>query len=489
MRHAAAFTGALSALLMISAGCAVGPRYARPSATTPPQFKEIPENWKTAQPSDSILRGKWWEVYQDPQLNQLEEKINLSNQTLKAAQSQFMQARALVRQSRADYYPTVSGGAAVSRNLQSSNRALSSLTTTTNYTDITLPLDVSYEPDLWGRVRKSVEAARANAQASAADLESVSLSLHSELALDYFALRTLDADAQLLESNVAAFEKALELTQNRYKGGVASQVDVAFAKTQLETTRAQAIDVQQQRAAFEHAIATLVGEPTSTFSLARLPLDIAPPIIPVGVPSQLLERRPDVAGAERRIAVANAQIGVAKSSYFPLLSLTGAGGFESSTIGNLLTGPSGFYSVAASVVETAFDGGRRAAVSDQAWAAYHQSVDIYRQSLLTAFQEVEDNLAALRILEQESHTQDEAVAAAQQSLQLANNRYKGGVATYLEVITSESLALSDQRTAVDIAGRRMSASVLLIKALGGGWDASSLQNIDYSERPDHITGQ
>jgi NodT family efflux transporter outer membrane factor (OMF) lipoprotein len=470
-------------VLSFSIACAVGPRYSRPAAVEPPQFKELPENWKAAQPADSALRGKWWEVYQDPQLNALEEKINVSNQTLKAAQDQFLQARALVRENRSSYYPTVTAGGTASRNRLSSNRAISTVSSTTNYTDINLPVDASYEPDLWGRVRRSVEAAREQAQASAADLENVSLSLHSELAADYFQARTLDAEDDLLQANVEAFQKALQLTQNRYQGGVASQVDVAFAQTQLDTTRAQQIDVEQQRTGFEHAIATLTGEPASNFTLAHAALAITPPVVPVGLPSQLLERRPDIAAAERRVAAANAQIGVARSAYFPAVGLTATGGFESGTITNLISGPAGYFAIAASATQTVFDGGRRRAVSDEAWASYHQSVDLYRQNLLTAVQEVEDNLAALRILEQEAHTQEQAVAGAQRSVELAANRYKGGVATYLEVITSEGIALSNQRTAVQIAGRRMTASVQLIKALGGGWDANALQNIDMAARP------
>ena len=475
------------ALLFLSIGCAVGPRYSRPSSVQPPQFKELPENWKAAQPADNVIRGKWWEIYQDPELNALEEKINVSNQTLKAAQDQFLQARALVRENRASYYPTLSAGATASRNRLSSNRALSTISSTTNYTDVNLPVDASYEPDLWGRVRRSVEAAREQAQASAADLENVSLSLHSELAVDYFQARTLDTEFDLLQANVEAFQKALQLTQNRYQGGVASQVDVALAQTQLDTTRAQQIDVEQQRTGFEHAIATLIGEPASNFTLAQAALTITPPTVPVGLPSQLLERRPDIAGAERRVAAANAQIGIARTAYFPAVGLTASGGFESGTITNLISGPAGYFAIAASATETLFDGGRRRAISDEAWASYHQSVDLYRQNLLTAVQEVEDNLAALRILEQEARTQDQAVAGAQRSVELATTRYKGGVATYLEVITSEGIALSNQRTAVQIAGRRMTASVQLIKALGGGWDSSALQTIDMSARPPHTT--
>lgn len=468
---ALALLGYLFSLLL--AGCEVGPRYARPTAPAPPAYKELPPDWTTAQPSDAIARGTWWEIFQDTKLNQLEAQINVSNQNLKAAQAQYVQARALVRQNRADYFPSVTAGLAATRDHQSQNRPLFSQSTST-YTDIVLPVSASYEADVWGRVRRSVEASRAEAQASAADLESVSLSLHAELAADYLQLRELDAEEQLLASTVTAYEQALDLTQNRFRGGVASEVDVAQAQTQLETTRAQAIDVGVQRAQFEHAIAVLVGQPASTFTLASSPLTLAPPVIPSGMPSELLERRPDVAAAERRVAAANANIGVAKAAYFPNVGLTTSGGFESNTITNLLSGPSGFLMAGASALETVFDAGRRHAVSDQARAAYDQSVANYRETVLGAFQDVEDNLAALRILQDEAKTQRVAVEAAQRSLNLSLNRYKGGVTTYLEVITAQGLALSDERTAVQILGRRMTASVLLVRALGGGWDSSTL---------------
>ena len=462
----------LASSIAILSGCLSGPRYSRASVPTPPEYKEVPPDWKTAQPSDQMARGKWWEIFHDPQLNDLEEKINVSNQNLKAAQAQFLQARAQVRSSRADYYPTAIVDPSAARIRQSKNRPLKS--STTNYTDLILPLDVSYEPDLWGRIRRTVEASRENAQASAADLESVSLSLHAELALDYFELRSLDAESRLLDSTVDAFAKALQLTQNRYKGGVASAVDVAQAQAQLETTRAQAIDLHVQRAQNEHAIATLIGEPAPSFSLAVSPTLDPPPVIPPGLPSQLLERRPDIAAAERRMAAANAEIGVARTAYYPLLSLTGSGGFEGSTLANWFSGPSILASVGASAAVTVFDGGRRRALNEQARAAYDQNVANYRQTVLNAFQEVEDNLSALRILQDEAKTQDAAVAASQHSLELSTNRYKGGVSNYLEVITAQSLALSDQRVAVDILRRRVAAAVLLIKALGGGWNASQL---------------
>ena len=482
--------GALFAGLMLLCGCAVGPRYSRPSAPVPPDYKETPQNWKPAQPADQTLRGKWWEIYQDPQLNALEEKINISNQSLKAAQAQFAQARATVRYNRADYYPTITAGVSAARDRYSGNRPLNTfpgVSETAN--DLIIPVDMSYEPDVWGRVRRTVEAARADAQATLADLESVRLSVHAELAVDYFQARELDAEARLLDDTVASYTKQLELTDNRYRGGVASQVDVAQAQTQLETARAQAIDVREQRTQFEHAIAVLIGEPASTFSLPVATLNATPPVIPPGLPSELLERRPDIAANERQMASANARIGIAKAAYFPLFNLGPSAGFESTTIVNWLSSPSAFAYVGASAVVTAFDVGRRRAASDQARAAYDQAVANYRQNVLTAYQEVEDNLAALRLLEDESNTETAAVAAAEHSLALSNNRYRGGVTTYLEVITAQATALGNERTAVQISGRRMVDSVLLIKALGGGWDAASLSMVKMESRAPVPAGQ
>jgi len=482
--------GTLFAGLMLMCGCAVGPRYSRPSAPVPTNYKETPQNWKPAQPADQTVRGKWWEIYQDTQLNALEEKINISNQSLKAAQAQFEQARATVRYNRADYYPTITAGVAATRERFSGNRPLNVSPGTSETTnDLIIPVDMSYEPDVWGRVRKTVEVARANAQASLADLESVSLSVHAELAVDYFSARELDAEAKLLDDTVASYVKQLELTENRYKGGVASQVDVAQAQTQLETARAQAIDVREQRTQFEHAIAVLIGEPASTFSLPVVPLNATPPVIPPGLPSELLERRPDIAANERLMASANAQMGVAKAAYFPMFNLFPSTGFESTTIVNWLSSPSAFALVGASAVITAFDAGRRRAASDQARAGYDQTVANYRQDVLTAYQEVEDNLAALRLLEEEANTQAAAVAAAEHSLALSNNRYRGGVTSYLEVITAQFTALGDERTAVQLSGRLMVDSVLLIKALGGGWDAASLSTVKMESRAPIPPGQ
>ncbi len=475
--------------LLLLSGCAVGPRYSKPTVSPPPGYKEVPPDWKSAQPNDQIARGKWWEIFQDTQLNSLEEQINVSNQNLKAVEAQFRQARALVRFNRAAYYPTVTAGASAEREHLSQHRPLVSSSTQTNATDLVIPFDVSYEADVFGRVRHTVEAARSSAQASAADLESVSLSLHAELAVDYFQMRTLDAEEQLLNSNVTAFERALELTQNRYTGGVASAVDVAQAQTQLENTRTQAIDVLIQRAQNEHAIAALTGQPASTFSISPAAWNTPPPAIPPGLPSDLLERRPDIAAAERRVAAANAQVGEARAAYFPVFSLTGSGGFESTSIATLIQGPSGFLTAGASAAMTAFDVGRRRALSEQARAAYDESEANYRQTVLTALREVEDNLATSRILNDEAKAQQAAVAAAKHSLDLSTNRYKGGVVSYLEVTTAQSTALADERAAVDILRRRMTASVSLIKALGGGWNSSSLPSVKVDSHPQTATGQ
>jgi len=455
----------------------VGPNYHRPDAPVPTGYKES-ANFKPAEPNDALAKGKWWEIYGDPQLDSLEEQIAVSNQTLKAAQAQFAEARAAIRTVRAAYYPTVTGSASAAGARQSQHRALFGTGSPVTYADYELPpIDVSWEPDVWGRVRRSVESARAEAQATAADLANTELSLHAELALDYFQLRGLDSQQQLLDSTVTSYQKALELTDSRYKGGVASAVDVAQAQTQLETTRAQAADVAVDRSAFEHAIAVLIGKPPAEFAQQPSPLTFPPPSIPGGLPSALLERRPDIAAAERRVQEANAQIGVARAAYFPIFSFTGGGGFESSQIHDLLTGPSGFWSLAGSAAELLFDGGQRRGLNEQARANYDKSVDAYRQTTLTAFQEVEDNLAALRILENEARIQEGAVAAAEHSLDLSNNRYRGGVANYLEVTTAQSAALGDERAAVDILARRMAASVLLIKALGGGWSVSQLPRL------------
>jgi len=469
----------LLALVLGLTGCAVGPKYHPPVVQAPPAYKEVGD-WKPAQPNDQNLGGDWWTIFHDPQLDALEQQINVGNQNLKAAEAQFQQARAALRYNRADYYPTVTAGPSATRTRISAHRPPpNSIFNGITENDFVLPVDVSYQADVWGRVRKNVESYREQAQASAADLATVNLSMHADLAIDYFQARSLDAEEQLLNSTVTQYEQALQLTQSRFEGGIASEVEVEQAKTQLQTTRAQAIDVGVARAQFEHAVAILIGKPPAEFSLPPLPLTAPPPHIPLSVPSELLERRPDIAAAERRVASANAQIGVAKSAYYPTISLGATGGFESSSITTLLNGPSGLWSLGLSAVGTLFDGGRRHALTDQARAAYDFQVASYRESVLGGFQQVEDNLAAVRILENEAKVQDEAVTAAQNSLNLSITRYKGGVTSYLEVITAQSAALTDEVTAVNILGRRMANTVLLIQALGGGWDRSSLP-----ERPE-----
>jgi NodT family efflux transporter outer membrane factor (OMF) lipoprotein len=467
----------LSAAALLLGGCTVGPKYVRPTVQPPVAYKEAGDEWKVAAPSDAISKGVWWEIYGDAQLTALEDQLTAENLSLKAAEEQFAEARAAIRAAGANYYPTVTTQPELSRNGQSQNYALYGNSGHKDYNNFEIPVDVSYEPDLWGRVHQMVTSNRAIAASDAADVANVALSMHAELATDYFDLRSMDSQKQLLDSTVQAYTEALNLTQSRYNGGLASGVDVAQAQTQLETTRAQDEDVEVERSADEHAIAVLVGKAASDFKIDPLPLTVPPPAIPTGLPSDLLERRPDIAAEERLVASQNALIGVARTAYFPNVLLSGAGGFESAKIASLLSGPSGFWALAGSAAETIFDGGARRAAVEEARANYNESVDNYRQTVLTAFQEVEDNLSALRVLQGEAATEQGAVAAAQHSLALSESRYRGGVANYLEVTTAQSAALVNERTAVDILARRMAASVLLIKALGGGWDVSQLPKL------------
>ena len=470
----------LVCLVLTSTACTVGPKYQRPEARVPTAYKELPpasfkaaDGWKVAQPNDEAPRGKWWEVFQDPELNALEEQVDISNQTLAIAEAQLRGARAAIRVARAALFPTVTGTASATGAHQSENRPGVTDASRATRDDYLLSLDASYEFDVWGRIRRSVEASTASAQASAADLETARLSIHAELAGNYFALRGLDAQRQLLEFASTTFERALELTTNRYNAGIASQIEVLQARTQLENTRAQAIEVGVQRALFEHAIAILLGKPPADFSLPSSPITVLPPAIPIGLPSELLERRPDIAAAERRVAAANAQIGIAQAAFYPTVTLRSIVGLESSSLTNLFSWPSALWSLGASVVEIVFDGGRRHAVTEQTRAAYDATVAIYRQTVLTAFQGVEDTLSTLRILEEQAVQQAKAVQAAEAALLLAINRYKGGISTYLEVVVVQSAALTAQRVALDLFTRRMTATVLLIRALGGMWEASS----------------
>ncbi|HEX4585029.1 MAG TPA: efflux transporter outer membrane subunit [Burkholderiaceae bacterium] len=483
---AAVFPVVLLFALLLSA-CAVGPRYVRPAAEVPTGYKEgetagdaskpppsttklapPAPGWVSAEPNDAALRGAWWKVFGDTELDALEDKVDGSNQTVQIALAQLRQARATVEIARSSFFPTVVAGAAASESLTSANilfRAQAGRT----LPDYAIATSASWEPDLWGKIGHSVESSRANAQASLADLEGIRLGLHAELATDYFNLRGLDAQKDLLDRTIVAYQEALELTNNRFQGGIASQSDVAQAQTQLETTQAQDIDVGVLRAQFEHAIATLIGQPASTFSLPARPLDWSAPAIPAGLPSGLLQRRPDIAAAERRVAAANEQIGVAQGAFFPDLTLSGSVGLEASRFANLLSGPSLFWALGPQLVGTLFDGGRRRATVEVTQAQYVAGVAAYRQTVLSAFQEVEDNLAALRILQQEAAKQNEATRSAETSLQLAMNRYQTGIAGYLDVIAAQSVALSNERVQVDLARRQADASVALIKALGGGW--------------------
>jgi NodT family efflux transporter outer membrane factor (OMF) lipoprotein len=466
----------LTCLVLMITACSIGPQYQRPEVRVPAAYKESPpisfkaaDGWKAAQPSDDLSRGQWWEVFQDPELNALEEQVDISNQTLAVAEAQLRGARAAIGVARAALFPTVTGTASVIGARQSLNRPGASNPSSATRADYLLTADTSYEIDVWGRIRHNIEASISSAQASAADLETARLSIHAELAVDYFALRGLDAQRQLLDFTITAFERALELTTNRYNAGVASQVEVLQARTQLENTRAQAIEVGVQRAQFEHAIAILLGKPPADFSIPQAPLTLLPPAIPIGLPSELLERRPDIASAERDVAAANAQIGIAQAAFYPTVTLRSIVGLESSSLTNLFSWPSALWSFGASVVEIAFDGGRRQALTEQARAAYDATVATYRQTVLTAFQGVEDALSTLRILEEEAEQQAKAVQAAEAALLLAINRYKGGITTYLEVVVVQSAALTAERVALDLLTRRMTATVLLIKALGGMW--------------------
>jgi NodT family efflux transporter outer membrane factor (OMF) lipoprotein len=432
----------------------------------PAEYKESGP-WKVAQPQDNISRGAWWRIYNDSRLNELEEQVAVSNQNLIAAEANFRQAQALVRAARSGYFPQVSAGASVTRARSPSGKNLAgSGSISTNYL---LSAEASWELDIWGRVRRSVEASRAGAQASAADLESLRLSSQAELALNYFQLQTVDAQKQLTEAMAASFQQFLKLTKNLYTSGLVSQADVYLAETQFRTTQAQAIDFGVQRAQLEHAIALLIGKPPAQFSLPPAPLNNNPPLIPLSQPSELLERRPDIAAAERRVAEANANIGIAKVAYFPAITLSSTAGFAASSFSNWLTWPNRVWSLGSVLIQTVFDGGLRSAQIDEARAVYDATVAAYRETVLTGFLEVEDNLAALRILEEEVMIQDQAVQAARLVLNITTHQYEAGAVSYLNVLVTQTTALGNERTALTLAGRRLAASVLLVKALGGGW--------------------
>jgi NodT family efflux transporter outer membrane factor (OMF) lipoprotein len=476
----------VTALLL--AGCIVGPKYHTPTATVQPppaSYKESPTqfpvsgDWKVAQPQDAMLHGKWWEIYSDPELNALEEQLTVNNQNIKQSFENFMEARTLVAQARAQLFPTVGIAPSYQRSLGSANLHGSTGSTgataggaqTTVYT---IPVTASWEPDLWGKVRNTIHEAQYNAQLSAADLENEKLTEQASLAMFFFELRGQDALQKIFDETIEADKKSVELTRARYETGVDDQISLVQAQNALESAESAGTDLGIARAQFEHAIAVLIGTTPSSFAIPVKPLDAAPPVIPVGVPSQLLERRPDIAASERAMAAANAQIGIAVAAYYPNVTLTGTGGFQSSSIKNLLTLPSGFWSVGPSLSETIFDAGLRRATVQQFLALYNGNVASYRQTVLTAFQQVEDFLAAVRILSKQIQQQIAAEQSAERYLELARARYYTGVDTYLNVLVAQTTLLSDQQTLASLRTQAMTASVQLIEALGGGWDRSQL---------------
>ncbi len=484
----------LSLGLLLASGCKpVGPDYKRPGFTPPPIYKEtgasnvvVPPppdpkggGWQPASPSDGMLKGKWWESFNDPQLNALEERIAAVNQGLHQAYENYLAAREQVKVARAAFYPTLTAGPGFSHDRLSAHRPLvtpGDQSLITQYNDLTLEGQASWEPDFWGQIRRSVEGARAAAQASNADMANTALSLEAEMAEDYFQLRGLDTQTQLLKEDVSKLTDQLDLTRRRRNGGVATEADVAQAQTQLDQTRAQLIDVGIARAQYEHAVGTIADYKLPTFSIPFSPLPMAqdPPRIPLGLPSQLLQRRPDIAAAERRAAQANAQIGVATAAFYPTITLSGGGGFESTHGGTWIQGPSALWSLGAQATQLLFDAGRRRAVTRQARDTFEASASNYKGVVFLAFNEVEDKLSDLRIEEQEESAEHLAVNDAQHSLDVSNQRYKGGVTTYLEVLTAENTLIQNQRTEAQLRSRRFASSVELIRALGGGWDASQL---------------
>ena len=454
----------------MAAGCVHPPQYDLPKLPVPAAYKEAGADMlQPAQPADHAPRAAWWEVFSDPQLNELEAKLMAGNPTLAQAFARYAQARAVIRQNRAQYYPQigVSGAIEVGR---PSTRQGGTTDVPNVATDYTLAGNASWEIDFWGRIRQTVSVATANAQAAAGDREAIRLSLAAELATAYFQLRVLDAEIVLLNETTEAYEKSFQLTQNQYSAGLVAHADVAQAQTLLESARAQTIDVRLERAQTEHAIATLMGEMPAAVTIAPLPVTGEPPKVPAELTTRLLERRPDIAAAERRVAAANAQIGVATAAFFPTLGIAASGGFQTTSLQKLLSWPSGFWSVGPALAYTLFDGGTRRAVKAQAQAAYDVTVGSYRETVLAAFQDVEDNLAAQRLLADEFDHQQLAVVAAQQALTISLNQYKAGLISYLQVAVEQAQLLNNQRSALSITGRRFGAAVGLVRALGGGWD-------------------
>jgi len=456
----------LPALLL--AACTVGPNYVRPDVETPPAYKEAGD-WVVAQPKDEMPRGQWWSIFGDAELDRLMEQVDVSNQSLRAAEARYAQARAATRGARAALFPTLGASADASRARRSGGVGTASA--------YTISLDASWQPDLWGRVRRLVEASRAREEASNADVEAVRLSLQAELASNYLQLRVTDAQMQLLEGSTKAFQTSLDIAQNRYRAGVAAKADVVQAEAQLKSIEAQAIDLKATRAQLEHAIAVLVGKAPASFDLAPriAQLDIRLPDIPPGVPSTLLERRPDIAAAERRMAAANAQIGAAQAAYYPALSLSASGGFAGASLANLVSAPNRFWSLGLGLADTLIDFGARSAQVDTARASYDEAVADYRDTVLGAFRDVENSLAGVHWLGEEFGVQQEAVRLARESVQIARNQYKAGTIAFLNVVQLQAAQLGEERTLVNLVGRRAAASVALVLALGGGWQTTAVQ--------------
>lgn len=487
------YLSAITATAFLLASCNVGPKYHTPTVQAPAAYKEVtPENakdidnWKAAQPGDAVIRGNWWEIFSDPELNQLEEQAGKANQSIASAAASFLAARALVKQARSQLFPTVTTDPSITRSRQSPNlkgviigsggsgTGSGSSGQAAIFTEYELPFDATWVPDLWGKVRNTIASNAYAAQSSAADLANTRLTIHAEVAEDYFELRSQDALKQLLDSTVEAYKQSLDLTKALFETGIDSDESVAQAETQLETTQAQDTNVGILRSQYEHAIAMLVGQPASTFSIPVKPLTTAPPPIPFGVPSELLERRPDIAASERLVAQANAQIGIARAAYFPTLTLSAAGGFESSSITNWLSWPSRYWSVGPSLAETIFDAGLRKATVEQYRAQYDETVANYRQTVLAAFQNVEDNLSGLRILSQEIDQQNVAINSSQRYLDLALERYRLGIDPYLNVISAQTTLLTNKQTLVTLQLQQITDSVQLVEAVGGGWTTAQM---------------
>lgn len=466
-------------MALLLTGCLVGPKYVKPIAPTfqaPDAYKEADPNWKPASPADTALRGDWWTLFNNPELNDLEAKVDIQNQTLKLYEARFREARDQIGVSNASRFPTLTSSPYVSGVRNSAGRPyFNPPPDNTGAPDILLPLTLSYEVDLWGRIRRTINLAKEESQASAADLQTARLSIQSELAIDYFELRAADAQSRLLGDTVKDYQEALRITTNRFEGGVSAESDVFQAKTQLQQAIVQQSDLAVQRSRYEHAIAVLIGQPPNSFALPVAPLAAQPPAIPPSLPSELLERRPDIAAAERRTAEANERIGIVRAAFFPTLNFSVSGGLEfASLLKNFFDASNIAYAIGPTLSQTWFDAGRRAAISDQAYAFFDENSAFYKQTTLTAFQQVEDNLAALRILQEEALQQHQATEAAQGAQRIFNNRYVGGIDTYLQVVTAQNTALLNERNEIDIMRRRMDASVLLIKALGGGWNTTQL---------------